>query len=103
MDANAQTDGTIRFLLASSSNTALSGSESAIIKMTLVANYSFIGGDIKLKNILLFLSEDVVFIPTDTHDISVAKDKDIPVYNPSGQKLKVMRKGINMMMEGRSW
>ena len=53
LDANVQADGSIRFLLASSSNAVLSGYSGAVIKMTLVASNSFNGGDIKLENILM--------------------------------------------------
>jgi hypothetical protein len=49
--------------LASSSNIALSGTEGAIIKMTLVANSSFAGGDIKLKNLLLVTPEEKEITP----------------------------------------
>ena len=52
LDANA-TEGIIRFLLASSSNTVIDGTEGAIIKMTLVASSGFDGGTICLENILM--------------------------------------------------
>ena len=58
LDANTQADGTIRFLLASSSNTVLSGNSGAIITMTLVANNSFAGGNIRLENILMVTPDE---------------------------------------------
>ena len=57
LDANA-TNGIIRFLLSSSSNTTLSGTEGAIIKMTILADNSFTGGDIQLENILLVTPDE---------------------------------------------
>lgn len=53
LDANAQADGSIRFLLASSSNATLSGTSGAIIKMTLQTSSTFRGGIVKLENALL--------------------------------------------------
>ena len=58
LDANAQSDGSIRFLLASSSNTVLSGASGAIITVTLVADGSFSGGDIMLENILMVTPDE---------------------------------------------
>ena len=52
LDAN-DTDGIVRFLLSSNSNVAISGSEGAIIKMTIVADNNFKDGTIMLENILL--------------------------------------------------
>lgn len=53
LNASAQTDGSIRFLLSSSSNKTLTGTSGAIITMTLVAGTGFKGGDITLDNILM--------------------------------------------------
>ena len=58
LDANEQADGSIRFLLASSSNTVLSGTEGAIIKVTLKADNNFTGGDIRLENILMVTPDE---------------------------------------------
>ena len=53
LSANAQADGSIRFLLASSSNAALTGNSGAIITMTVTAGSNFAGGDVTLENILM--------------------------------------------------
>ena len=58
LDANAQADGSIRFLLASSSNTTIEGKSGAVIKMTLVASNTFNGGDIKLEGILMVTPDE---------------------------------------------
>ena len=58
LDANTQANGTIRFLLASSSNATLSGTEGAIIKMTLVADNNFNSGNIKLEKILMVTPDE---------------------------------------------
>lgn len=52
LSANAL-DGVIRFLLASNTNTVISGTEGAIISVKLIAGGNFSGGDITLENILL--------------------------------------------------
>jgi len=53
LDANKLGDSLYRFLLYSSSNTLISGTEGGIIQMTLAADESFNGGTIVLDNILL--------------------------------------------------
>ena len=103
LDAN-DTNGIIRFLLSSSSNTVLEGNDGAIIKMTLVADSRYNNGAIKLENILLVTPDekevkpnDVTFIPTGISNVSV----DIPtpghIYTLSGQRLTAPRKGINII------
>ncbi len=64
LDANA-TNGIIRFLLASSSNTVISGTEGAIIKMVLIADKNFNGGKISLENVLLVSPDQKEIKPTD--------------------------------------
>lgn len=53
LSANAQADGSVRFLLASSKNATLTGTSGPIITMTVVATASFKGGTITLENILM--------------------------------------------------
>ena len=106
LDANA-TNGIIRFLLASSSNATLSGTEGAIITMTLKADNSFTGGAVKLENILLVTPEekeikqsDVSYTIGTTGIESIAADsieKDAPIFSLSGQRLDKPRKGINII------
>ena len=105
LDANEQADGTIRFLLASSSNKELTGTEGAIIKMTLAADSEFSEGDILLKNILLvtpeekeITQEDVVVV--EVKDIFIQRQQTPLFYTISGQRLKKPRKGINII-DGR--
>lgn len=105
LDANLLADGSIRFLLASSSNAVLSGTEGAIIKMTLVANDNYNEKDaISLENILLVTPgeeeikpNDVVYIPTGIVNIAMDSVKDTPVYSLSGQRLTNLRKGLNII------
>ena len=108
LDANAQADGSIRFLLASSSNAVLSGSSGAVIKMTLVASNSFNGGDIKLENILMVTPDekeikpgDIVMNPSMNPDrIEGVLDNGggvVPIYTLSGQRLTAPRKGLNIV------
>ena len=104
LDANAQADGTIRFLLASSSNATLSGKEGAIIKMTLVADNSYEEGIIRLENILLVTPDekevkasDVEHFTSDIIGVTMVVDKKTPVFSLSGQRLTSPRKGINII------
>ena len=104
LDANAQSDGSIRFLLASSSNSVLNGTEGAIIKMTLIANNSYNNGSIMLKNILLVTPDekeikpaDVVFTPTGLHGIYTDSPMDSAVFSLSGQRIAAPKKGINIV------
>ena len=106
LDANA-TSGIVRFLLASSSNATLEGTEGAIIKMTLKADNSFAGGTVKLENILLVTPAEKEIKPGDvsyaigsTGIEGVVKDgieKDAPIYSLSGQRLTAPQKGINII------
>lgn len=106
LDANA-TDGIIRFLLASSSNTVISDSKGTIIKMTLVADNSYQSGEIKLEKILLVTPDekeikpaDVVYKPGDSsgiEQISTVLKGYNTVYSLSGQRISVPRKGINII------
>ena len=104
LDANAQNDGTIRFLLASSSNAVLSGTDGAIIKMTLVADNSYNNGGVMLKNILLVTPDekeikpaDVVLSPTGIYGITFDSPMDSQVFSLSGQRLTAPKKGINIV------
>jgi hypothetical protein len=102
LDAN-ETDGIIRFLLASSSNTVIDGTEGAIIKMTLVADGSYSGGAVWLENILLVTPDEKEIKPANTsgieHIVTIAVDgqKSSEVYSLSGQRLAAPRKGINIV------
>lgn len=105
LDANA-TDGIIRFLLASSSNTVIDGTEGAIIKMTLVAGNSYTSGTIRLENILLVTPDekeikvaDIESIPN-TSGIAVVRSNasdDSSIYTLSGQRLNAPKKGVNIV------
>lgn len=106
LDANA-TNGIVRFLLASSSNATLTGTEGAIIKIALKADNTFAGGAVKLENILLVTpaekeikQSDVNYTIGTTGIKGVASgniEKDAPIYNLSGQRLNKPRKGINII------
>ena len=106
LDANA-TDGIIRFLLASSSNTVIDGTEGALIKMTLVADGNYQGGEIRLEKILLVTPDekeikpaDVVYKPGENSGIAIVvdvKQNSSPVYSISGQRLDAPKKGINIV------
>ncbi len=107
LDANAQADGTIRFLLASSSNTVIDGTEGAIIKVTFVADGGYQSGEIRLENILLVSPDetgikpaDVVYKPGEGSGIATVIDvrqDSAPVYSLSGQRLAAPRRGVNII------
>lgn len=94
-------DGTTRFLLASHNNFSFTGTDGAIIKMTLVADENYQGGAISLENILLVTPREQETRPGDLtlgiRGIFVNQKTDEPVYNVAGQKLYAPRKGINII------
>ena len=106
LDAN-ETDGIVRFLLASSSNAVLDGTEGAIITMTLKADNTYKGGTVKLENILLVTPDEKEIKPADLNynigstGISTittdAIDRNTPIYNLRGQRLAAPQKGINII------
>lgn len=104
LDANAQADGSIRFLLASSSNAVLSGNSGAIISMTLQADNSYQDAEIWMTNILLVTPDEkeikpanVVIIPSGIRAVMAGTAKDSPVFSLSGQRLSAPMKGINII------
>lgn len=102
LSANA-TDGIIRFLLASSNNKALSGTEGAIINMTLVADDSYLGEGISLKNILLVTPDEKETKPEDIVPVGIrgivasTEQSHAPIYSISGQRLATPQKGLNIV------
>lgn len=72
LDAEAMGD-IVRFILLSNRNNALNGSSGAIIKMTLVADASFNGGEIVLSNIVL-ARPDETQIKLDAYTYHVTTD-----------------------------
>ena len=106
LDANA-TNGIVRFLLASSSNATLSGTEGAVIKMSVKTDKNFNSGTVRLDNILLVTPDEkeikpsaISFVvdPVNVKDIIAEEfDKQAPIYNLSGQRLEKPRKGVNIV------
>ena len=105
LDAYAQADGSIRFLLSSSSNAILSGIDGAIITITLVADNNYKEGPILIKNILLVTPDekeitptDVEYLPTGIWGVKMVLTNDnVSTYSLSGQRLTAPRKGINII------
>ena len=104
LEANS-TDGIIRFLLSSSSNTVITGSEGGIIKMTIVADEHYNGGTIVLEKILLVSPDEKEVKPDDveimlitgiTHIVSNNID-NASIYSLTGQKMSSLKKGINIV------
>ena len=87
LDVNA-TDGILRFLLASNSNTAITGTDGAIITMTLVADASFSNGDIRLENILL-VSPDEQETRQSTYVFHVGETPEVPHPSTGTAKLSI--------------
>ena len=101
LDANA-TDGIIRFLLASSSNTVISGTSGAIIKMTLTAGSNYSGDEIWLENILLVTPDEKEIKPepastSGINDVKIDNNTHNVIYSLSGQRLTAPKKGINIV------
>ena len=106
LDAN-ETDGGYRFLLYSSSNTVIDGTEGTIIKVTLAASQDMTGKTIALDNILLVSPDEketkparyeyVIGSDTGIRAITIDNDADAPIYNLRGQRLTAPQKGINII------
>ncbi len=106
LDAN-ETDGGYRFLLYSSSNTVIDGTEGTIIKVTLTASQDMTGKTIALDNILLVSPDEketkparyeyVIGSDTGIRAITIDNDANAPIYNLRGQRLTAPQKGINII------
>ena len=107
LDAN-ETDGAVRFLMYSSSSTAIEGTSGAIISVKLVAdsNFKLEGSNIVLSNILLVSPNEKETKPADytysldSTGIKVATVDEVQqtsIYSLSGQRLSTPKKGINII------
>ena len=103
LDANA-TNGIVRFMLASSSNTVISGTSGAIVKVKLSADNSYRNGQVRLENILLVTPDekeikpaDVIGVPTGIAGIRAEGQDNDTVFSLSGQRLTAPRKGVNIV------
>ena len=103
LDAN-KIDDNYRFLLYSSSNTVITGTEGGIIKVTLTADNDFTGGTIRLDNILLVCPDQTEIKPAPydlkvaVQDIMVDKNyESSAVYCLSGQRLTTPQRGVNIV------
>ena len=106
LDANETDDG-YRFLLYSSSNTVIDGTEGTIIKVTLTASQDMTGKTIALDNILLVSPDEketkparyeyVIGSDTGIRAITIDNDANAPIYNLRGQRLTAPQKGINII------
>lgn len=109
LDANA-IEGGYRFLLASMQNSVFSGTEGALITITLVANSDFAGGKITLRDIELVSPDETAVYP-DTVSLVVSlepsavistlrKTNHNEVYNLLGRKTSGnhhSQKGLNII------
>ena len=102
LDGN-EVDGGYRFLLYSSSNTLIEGTEGAIIKVTVVADESFKDGTIVIDNALLVSPDEKETKPeryeygTGIRAVTIDMNDGAPVYNLRGQRLTGPQKGVNII------
>ena len=102
LDGNETEDG-YRFLLYSSSNSLIEGTEGAIIKMTVVADESFKDGTIVIDNALLVSPDEKETKPeryeygTGIRAVTIDMNDGAPVYNLRGQRLTGPQKGVNII------
>ena len=102
LDGNEMEDG-YRFLLYSSSNSLIEGTEGAIIKMTVVADESFKDGTIVIDNALLVSPDEKETKPkryeygTGIRAVTIDMTDGAPVYNLRGQRLTAPQKGVNII------
>ena len=106
LDANEIESRRYRFLLASSSNTVLSGTEGAIIKVTLTAANGFAGGTAKLEDILLVTPDEKEIRPEafsiyidkgDGINATKLEGKPVSVYDYTGRRLAAPQRGVNLL------
>lgn len=101
-------DGQHRLMLASPKNALLSGTEGAILRLTLTADASFQGGDIVLSNMLCASptlqaarQQQAVLSLGGTNGITdidaMGKAAGKKVYSLSGQRMTAPRKGVNII------
>ncbi len=102
-----ETDGGYRFLLYSSSDTVINGTDGTIIKVKVIADALFDGGKIVIGNALLVTPDEKDTRPlqyeyaigsnTAIRDITTGIDVEKPVYNLRGQRLAAPQKGISII------
>lgn len=101
-------DGQHRLMLASPKNALLSGTEGAILRLTLTADASFQGGDIVLSNMLCASptlqaarQQQAVLSLGGTNGITdidaTGQAAGKKVYSLSGQRMAAPRKGVNII------
>jgi hypothetical protein len=104
LDAN-DIDGIVRFLLSSTKNAVLEGTNGAIISIKLTAASNFTGNEIRLENILLVTPDEkeikpddyVVYVPLGINDIMMDAPQNVSIYSLSGLRLTAPRKGVNIV------
>ncbi|MBQ7443879.1 MAG: dockerin type I repeat-containing protein [Bacteroidaceae bacterium] len=109
LDAYPQADGTIRFLLASSSNALLTGKEGAIITMTVEATADYRFEPLAVENILLVTPNEqevrqdnvqytpIRYVPTAIADVATPTANDTRIFSLAGQRLASPRRGLNIV------
>lgn len=106
LDANEIGNRRYRFLLASSSNAVLSGTEGAIIKVTLTAANGFAGGTAKFEDILLVTPDEKEIRPKafsiyidkgDGINATKLDGKPVSVYDYTGRRLTAPQRGVNLL------
>ena len=112
LEANEVDGGAYRFLLYSSSNTLISGTEGGIITVNLVADNTFAGGNIVIDNALLVSPEQEETKP-ETYQYTIGSTTGIDdittvqtpqrIFNLNGQQLRVPQRGINIVDGKKVW
>ncbi len=111
LEAN-EVDDAYRFLLYSSSNALISGTEGGIITVNLVADNTFAGGNIVIDNALLVSPEQEETKP-ETYQYTIGSTTGIDdittvqtpqrIFNLNGQQLRVPQRGINIVDGKKVW
>ena len=106
LNANS-TNGIVRILLSSMSNTIVKGSEGSVIRLKIHANQDFNGGIIKLENILNVtptlqeFTQDYYYYELTSGGTtginSINSLSETTIYNLSGQRLVKPLKGLNVI------
>ena len=108
LNANA-TDGAVRFLLSSTSNALIEGTDGAVMRLTLEADESFQGGVVELRDVLS-VSPDMQQWRTSLYRYVIGSGEQsgvnnltatptgaTDVYSLSGQRRSSLKKGVNIV------
>jgi len=110
LNTNVLDDGSIRFLLSSTSNKTLSGTSGAVITVDLTAASTFSSGTITLKNIVIVAPDETASRPaaveltikeeTAINGVMVDENASSDVYDLSGRRVRSKVSSLEGLAKG---